>query len=77
MIAADIFSAYTEAGLENTAAITKVSRKFKQIWLKSGGSQNSADLFRSFRGRDPTPEALLVSLGLQHVAQPKARTRKQ
>ena len=77
MIAADIFSAYTEAGLENSEAATKVSRKFKQIWLKAGGSGSSADLFRSFRGRDPTPEALLVSLGLQHVAQPKSRTLKQ
>ena len=77
MLAADIFSAYTEAGLDNPAAVLKVSQKFKQIWLKAGGSKNSADLFRSFRGRDPTPEALLVSLGLQNVAQPKARTRKQ
>ena len=60
MIAADIFSAYTEVGMDKTAAVTKVSRKFKQIWLKSSDSQNSADLFWSFRDRDPSPEAPLV-----------------
>jgi len=76
MLAADIFSAYTEAGIDNTEALQKISKKFKNIWLKSGGSVNSADLFRKFRGRDPTPEALLISLGLQQTPQPKSRSQK-
>ena len=65
-----------QAGIDNTEALEKISRKFKNIWLKSGGSVNSADLFRKFRGRDPTPEALLISLGLQQTPQPKSRSQK-
>jgi len=75
MLAADIFSAYKEVGLENSGDVKKLSGKFKDIWLQSSGSIHTADLFRNFRGRDPSPEALLISLGLQKIKQPKSRSQ--
>jgi len=76
MLAADLFSAYLEAGLENTEAVAKVSARFKSTFLTSGSALPSAQLFREFRGRDPTPEALLISLGLKEQIQPKNRGSK-
>lgn len=76
MLAADLFSAYLEAGLENTEAVAKVSARFKSTFLTSGSAVPTAQLFREFRGRDPTPEALLISLGLKEPIQPKIRGSK-
>merc|ERR1712179_659932 len=76
MLAADIFSAYIEAGLENQEAIQKVSARFKRTFLTSGSALHPAPLFREFRGRDPTPEALLISLGLKSSPQSKTRSVK-
>jgi len=76
MLAADLFSAYIEAGLENTEALGKVSARFKSTFLTSGSAVPSAQLFREFRGRDPTPEALLISIGLKEPIQPKNRGSK-
>lgn len=76
MLAADIFSAYTEVGFDNTEAIRKISTRLTNTFLKAGSSTATADLFRQFRGRDPTPEALLISLGLKHTPQPKNRGPK-
>jgi len=73
MLAADLFSAYLEVGLENTESVRKVSARFKNTYLQSGSAVPSAKLFREFRGRDPTPEALLISLGLKESISPKNR----
>jgi oligopeptidase A len=64
MLAADIFSAYWEAGWDNPEAINKVSRRISTGILPSGSSAPMAEVFREFRGRDPNPEALMISLGL-------------
>jgi len=74
MLAADLFSAYLEAGLENEEAIAKISGRFKGTFLTSGSSVPTAQVFREFRGRDPTPEALLISLGLKKSTQPKSKS---
>jgi len=76
MLAADLFSAYLEVGLENKEAVAKVSSRFKSTFLTSGSAVPTGQLFREFRGRDPTPEALLISLGLKESIQPKNRGSK-
>eukprot|EP00092_Neocalanus_flemingeri_P019582 GFUD01021214.1.p1 GENE.GFUD01021214.1~~GFUD01021214.1.p1 ORF type:complete len:771 (+),score=230.50 GFUD01021214.1:151-2463(+) len=76
MLAADLFSAYLEAGLENKEAVSKVSARFKSTFLTSGSAVPTAQLFREFRGRDPTPEALLISMGIRESIQPKNRGSK-
>ncbi len=64
VLAADAFSAFEEAGLENDAAVRRVGRRFRDTVLALGGSRHPQDVFRDFRGRDPSPEPLLRVHGL-------------
>eukprot|EP00088_Acartia_fossae_P028036 TRINITY_DN2880_c0_g1_i2.p1 TRINITY_DN2880_c0_g1~~TRINITY_DN2880_c0_g1_i2.p1 ORF type:complete len:779 (-),score=169.37 TRINITY_DN2880_c0_g1_i2:109-2445(-) len=73
MLAADVFSAYWEAGWENPEAVRKVSQKILNSLLTVGSSRPTAEVFRELRGRDPNPDALLISLGLKKVRSPKKR----
>ena len=63
MLAADVFSAYWEAGWDDKEGITKISRKITGTLLSAGSSIPMVELFRELRGRDPNPEALMISLG--------------
>ncbi|TRY68570.1 hypothetical protein TCAL_06919 [Tigriopus californicus] len=73
MLAADAFSAVKEAGLDNEEEVKKVAMRFRNTFLSMGSSLPMADIFRQFRGRDPSHEALLVSLGLKEIHKPKKR----
>ncbi|XP_023323332.1 probable cytosolic oligopeptidase A [Eurytemora carolleeae] len=64
MLAADVFSAYWESGWEDKEAISKVSRRITRTLLSAGSSAPMVEIFRELRGRDPNPEALMISLGL-------------
>ncbi|XP_071451986.1 uncharacterized protein [Hetaerina americana] len=71
MVAADIFDAFTEElhGPSNDAvgreAIGKIGARFRSTFLTLGGACHPGEIFRQFRGRDPSPSALLRSLGLK------------
>ncbi len=73
MLAADAFSAAREIGLENKEEIKKVCRRFRSTFLASGCALPAAEVFRQFRGRDPSHEALLLALGLKDMPKPKRR----
>lgn len=62
-VAADIFSAFYEDPLEET--ISTVGKRFRETFLELGGSNHTSELFRRFRGRDPTPKALIKYLGFE------------
>ena len=64
VLAADAFAAFREVGLDNTPAVQEVSARFKATVLGLGGSLPAAEVYRLFRGRDATPEALLADQGL-------------
>lgn len=64
MIAADVFSAFTETGLDNKEAVQQIGRRFRDTFLALGGGYHPGEVFRKFRGRDPCIDALLVSYGL-------------
>ncbi len=64
VLAADAFAAFKEAGLDDEAAVKKVADRFRRTVLGLGGSLPAADVYRQFRGRDATAEALLVDQGL-------------
>jgi len=64
VLAADAFAAFREVGLDNTEAVQEVSARFKATVLGLGGSLPAAEVYRLFRGRDATPEALLSDQGL-------------
>ncbi len=72
VLAADAFAAFEEAGLDNTEAIAKTGRHFRNTVLAWGGSKHPMDVFKAFRGREPDPDALLRQSGLQNI-EPKLR----
>lgn len=86
MLAADAFSAVQEAietngtqldnGKSNILqdeAVKSVTRRFRSTLLDKGSSQPASEMFRHFRGRDPSHEALLLSLGLHSTSSPKIK----
>lgn len=64
VIAADVYSAFHEAR-ENEQEIVDVGKRFRDTFLALGGSSHPSQTFRKFRGRDPSPKALLRSLNLK------------
>ena len=65
VLSADAFSAFEEAGLDNPQAVAETGRRFRDTILASGGSRHPMDVFKDFRGRQPTPDALLRHNGLK------------
>lgn len=63
MIAADLYTAFQEIK-SNEARLKETGARFRDTFLSVGGSYPTAEIFRQFRGRDPSPQALLDNLGL-------------
>ncbi|QDU35918.1 Oligopeptidase A [Maioricimonas rarisocia] len=64
VLSADAFGAFEDAGLDNDEAVRQTGRRFRETVLAQGGSRHPMDLFKEFRGREPSPEALLRHNGL-------------
>jgi len=64
VMSADAFGAFEEVGLDNDEAVKETGRKFRNTVLAMGGGKHPSDVYRLFRGRDPSPEALLRHSGL-------------
>ena len=64
VLSADAYAAFEEVGLENEAAIKEVGLRFRDTVLALGGGTHPSEVFKQFRGRDPSPEALLRHSGL-------------
>jgi len=64
VLSADAFGAFEEAGLDDEAAVREVGRRFRDTVLALGGSVEPMEVFRRFRGREPSTEALLRHYGL-------------
>jgi oligopeptidase A len=67
VLSADAFAAFEEAGL-TPEKLRDTGRRFLDGILSRGGSREAAELFREFRGREPSIEPLLRHNGL--VAEP-------
>ncbi|XP_013188596.2 uncharacterized protein LOC106133421 [Amyelois transitella] len=63
MIAADIYSAFEEAK-QGDQDVLAIGKRYRDTYLAYGGSCHPSEVFRRFRGRDPSPHALLNNLGL-------------
>ena len=61
MLDADAFSVFKENGVFHR----ETGLRFRRHILEKGDSDDPANLFRTFRGRDPDLNALLARLGLQ------------
>ena len=57
---ADAFEAFKENGIFDKETATK----FKENILHKGGTQKPMELYKKFRGKEPTPDALLKRAGL-------------
>ncbi|MFT5441236.1 MAG: oligopeptidase A [Myxococcota bacterium] len=64
VLSADAFAAFEEVGLEDEAAVSAMGAKFRDTVLGLGGSRPPGEVFEAFRGRAPSPEALLRHAGL-------------
>jgi len=64
VLSADAYAAFEEVGLENDEEVRKVGRRFRDTVLALGGGTHPSEVFRAFRGRDPSPDALLRHSGL-------------
>jgi oligopeptidase A len=64
VLSADAFAAFEEAGLEDAAAVATTGQRYRHTILALGGSRHPMDVFREFRGREPTTAALLRHSGL-------------
>lgn len=59
-----MFAAFEEVGLDNEKAVCELGRRYRDTLLALGGSRHPMDIFRDFRGREPSTEALLRHKGL-------------
>ena len=57
---ADAFEYFKETGIFNK----ETGQKFKDTVLSKGGTVNPMDLYKQFRGKEPSPDALLKRAGL-------------
>jgi oligopeptidase A len=64
VLSADAFAAFEEAGLDDQTALMEIGQRFRDTVLSLGGSHHPMQVFRSFRGREPSTEALLRHRGL-------------
>jgi oligopeptidase A len=64
VLSADAFAAFEEAGLEDANAIAATGARFRDTVLGLGGSLHPMEVFKAFRGREPSTKPLLVHTGL-------------
>jgi len=61
VLSADAYSAFEEAGIFDP----ETGRRFREAILEQGGSQEAAELFETFRGREPSIDPLLRHSGIE------------
>lgn len=59
VLSADAFAAFEEVGLENEEAVKSTGARFRDTVLSLGGSVAPSEVFKLFRGREPSVDALL------------------
>jgi oligopeptidase A len=64
VLSADAFAAFEEAGLEDLDAIASTGKLYRETVLGLGGSLHPTEVFKAFRGREPSTEPLLRHSGL-------------
>ncbi len=72
VLSADAFGAFEDAGLDDDKALREVGLRFRNTVLALGGSKHPMDVFKEFRGREPSTMALLRHSGLAPEVQARA-----
>lgn len=68
VLSADAFAAFEEAGLDNEDAIATTGKRYRDTVLALGGSLHPMEVFKAFRGREPSTAPLLKHSGLATAA---------
>ncbi|KAG2436620.1 hypothetical protein HYH02_011555 [Chlamydomonas schloesseri] len=68
VLSADAFNAFEEAGLDDESAVRDTGARFRDTVLALGGSVPPAEVFKRFRGREPSTRPLLQHNGLLATA---------
>jgi len=68
VLSADAFAAFEEAGIANEKALHELGRRYRDTVLALGGSRHPLEVYREFRGRDATIDALLRHNGMKPAA---------
>eukprot|EP00595_Chromulina_sp_UTEXLB2642_P002449 CAMPEP_0196763252 /NCGR_PEP_ID=MMETSP1095-20130614/3682_1 /TAXON_ID=96789 ORGANISM="Chromulina nebulosa, Strain UTEXLB2642" /NCGR_SAMPLE_ID=MMETSP1095 /ASSEMBLY_ACC=CAM_ASM_000446 /LENGTH=396 /DNA_ID=CAMNT_0042116015 /DNA_START=1026 /DNA_END=2212 /DNA_ORIENTATION=+ len=63
VMSADAFGAFEEGGLENEEKVREIGKRFRDTVLSLGGGKSPSEVFKLFRNRDPSPDALLRHSG--------------
>lgn len=61
MLSADLYEAFKDVGFEDKSKIQEVGKRFRDTFLVNGSSLKSNEMFRQFRGRNPSMEPFLKS----------------
>ena len=64
VLSADAFAAFEEVGLDQEETVQATGQRFRNTVLSLGGSQRPADVYKSFRGREASTDALIRHSGL-------------
>ena len=64
VLSSDAFAAFEEAGLNNHSEVRKIGKKYRDSILSLGGSRSPKTVFKQFRGRLPSTQALIRHSGL-------------
>ena len=59
-----ILYSFEEVGLDNEEKVREVGKRFRDTVLSLGGGEDPMTVFKQFRGREPSPDALLRHSGL-------------
>ncbi|EFJ32490.1 hypothetical protein SELMODRAFT_85692, partial [Selaginella moellendorffii] len=65
VLSADVFNAFEEAMLKDEKAVKEVGMRFRNTILALGGGMAALDVFKAFRGREPSVDPLLRQYGLR------------
>ena len=68
VLSADAFAAFEEVGLDNEDAIATTGKRYRDTVLALGGSLHPMEVFKAFRGREPSTTPLLRHSGLATAA---------
>src|ERR671933_923679 len=64
VLSADAFAAFEEAGLGNATALATTGKRYRDTVLALGGGLHPMEVFKAFRGREPSTAPLLRHSGL-------------
>ncbi len=65
VLSADAWSAFEESSEEEGGVLNpRIGQRYRENVLETGGSRSTMESFKAFRGREPSPDALLRHLGL-------------